>query len=95
MGLGGPVWHASAAPLPGAIYLPARLRRLALEALDGVGDARLGEWWEDTGGAVHCRRRLSIEEQQSVGPVVDIRGTQEVAARLAPLRAHLPSGWSE
>jgi hypothetical protein len=85
MGLGGPVWHASAAPAPGGFAPTAetRCRRAALAALDGVGDAELGEWHQWSGAAYHVRRRLSVEEQRSVGDVVDVRGTPEAARRLA------------
>lgn len=82
MNLGGPVWHASAASLPG-FNLPAYvLRAAALLAIKGVGDARLGEW-EEFGSAYHVRRRLNAQEQRSVGPVIDIRGTPEETRRLA------------
>jgi hypothetical protein len=87
MNLGGPVWHASAAPFPitGEIdwdYLKAR----AYAALEGVGDKSLGEWEEKGSKAFHLRRRLRDEEFKLVGPVVDIRGTPEVMVRLAPVR---------
>jgi len=83
MNLGGPVWHASAAPLRGLTWPPAVLQAAARMALNGVGDPRLGEWEEWTGFAFHVRRRLTAREQRSVGPVVDIRGTSEEADRLA------------
>ena len=35
--------------------------------------------------AFHVRRRLSVAEQQAVGPVRDIRGTHEARARAAVL----------
>jgi len=83
MGLGGPVWHASAASgFDGLIYPETELRRFALESLEGVGDASLGEWEEWTGYAFHIRRRLSAEEQEPIGEVVDIRGTPEARRRL-------------
>lgn len=94
MGLGGPVWHASAAPF-GGIPVKDTLRRIALGALRSVGDASLGEWQEWTGKAYHIRRRLSQPEQQSVGPVVDIRGTAEATLRLAAVSHLLPAGWTE
>lgn len=84
MGLGGPVWHSSAAPLPGLLALPSQCERLARKALDGVGDPFM-EWTEWTGRAFHLRRRLTVREEEKVGPVVDVRGTPEVAIRLANL----------
>lgn len=94
MKLGGPVWHASAAPLPGLRWAPAVLHAAAMLALKGVGDARLGEWDEYTGFAYHIRRRLSVSEQRSVGPVVDVRGTPEGARRMAMARRWLPAGYA-
>ena len=79
MGLGGPVWHASAAASEG---WRETLRRFALEALEGVGDADLGEWEEWTGYAFHVRRRLSAAEHERVGDVIDMRGTPEARRRL-------------
>jgi hypothetical protein len=80
------VWHASAAPFPGLLALPSQCERLAYGALNGVGDPITGEWTEWTGKAFHVRRRLTVREEESVGPVVDVRGTTEVARRLA----HIP-----
>lgn len=87
MNLGGPVWHASAAPFPiksklDFDYLKAR----ALAALEGVGDSSLGEWYEEGNKAYHIRRRLTAEESELVGPVIDIRGTPEVNERLQSVR---------
>lgn len=95
MNLGGPVWHASAAPLPGLSWPPQVLREAALLAIKGVGDASLGEWDEWTGRAFHVRRRLSAREQRNVGPVVDVRGTPEAERRLSVVRKWLPAGYSE
>jgi hypothetical protein len=62
--------------------------------LRGLGDPRLGEWREWTGtGYLHIRRRLSAAEQARVGPVADIRGTEEARARarvLGPRLALVP-----
>jgi hypothetical protein len=83
MNLGGPVWHASVA----GSLIKAVLQSEAERQLAGVGDASLGEWLEVTGKAVHIRRRLTEREQRAVGPVVDIRGSDEArmrAARLGP-----------
>lgn len=82
MQLGGPVWHAS---IKTKVLTPEHeLRRMARKVLDGVGDRRLGEW-EERHGAFHLRRRLSAIEAQMVGPVIDIRGTDEARRRAASL----------
>jgi hypothetical protein len=88
-GYGGPVWHASAAPL-GVTPVASHLRECALAALDGVGDASLGEWEEWTGRAFHVRRRLTDEECAGL-EVVDVRGTDEARRRLAAVRRFLPA----
>lgn len=91
MQLGGPVWHVSVAS-PG-LPLRARMEAECERQLSGVGDAALGEWREWTGRAFHLRRRLSVQEQRDVGPVVDIRGTKEArrrAERLGPMLAYVP-----
>jgi hypothetical protein len=80
MDLGGPVWHASVA----GSLIKAVLEREALRQLEGVGDASLGEWREPGEKAFHVRRRLSEREQRPVGPVMDIRGSDE--ARMRALR---------
>jgi hypothetical protein len=64
-------------------------------ALEGVGDAALGEWFEVGQVAVHLRRRLSAEEQKRVGDVIDVRGTPEAERRLARVRQWLPADYSE
>lgn len=77
------MWHASVA------YHGARRSRQAVEserferafrALRAVGDARLGQWCEQTDMATHLRRRLSIAEAEWF-TVRDIRGTAEAEAR--------------
>ena len=83
MNLGGPVWHASVA----GSLIKAVLWREAERQLAGVGDALSGEWRETGSKAVHLRRRLGEREQRAVGPVVDIRGSDE--ARMRAMR--LPS----
>jgi hypothetical protein len=93
MELGGPVWHVSVASHRG---IPIReiLEMAAERQLAGVGGAGLGEWREWTGYAFHLRRRLSVREQRAVGPVVDIRGTDEARARarrLGDMLAHVPA----
>jgi hypothetical protein len=88
-GYGGPVWHASCAGKGSR----TTLRSAALVALSGVGRSETGQWEEWTGRAFHVRRRLSPDEEQLVGPVVDIRGTPEADERrltaLAAIPAHL------
>lgn len=79
MELGGPVWHASVASR--SFPIAAVLEREAEAQLTGVGDASLGEWREWSGKAFHIRRRLSEREQQHVGPVMDIRGSDEARMR--------------
>jgi hypothetical protein len=77
MQLGGPVWHVSVA---GSV-IKTVLEREAGRQLLGVGDASLGEWREWTGKAFHIRRRLSEREQRTVGPVEDIRRSDEARMR--------------
>ena len=86
------MWHASVAPV--RQRFPAAVgEQLARLELEGVGDARLGEWVERTRVAVHVRRRLSAAEQVVVGPVVDVRGTAEAHQRFATMVNLLPVGW--
>jgi hypothetical protein len=90
MGFGGPVWHASVA-IPGlAMLYSVNLRTMAFEILNGVGDAKAGQWFEDRPKAFHIRRRLTPEEQERVGEAVDIRGTPEETQRFQHLLAALP-----
>lgn len=65
---------------------------LAYLALQGVGDATLGEWRE-TGTAVHVRRRLKPSEMRYAGirEVVDVRGTDEFTRRIRNIRPYLPA----
>lgn len=80
------MWHASARAEPPALALA-----LARRALDGVGDAALGEWVEHGGGGtVHLRRRVSVDEQERVGDVRDIRGTTEERVRVRVLLNDAP-----
>lgn len=62
------------------------LRRIAFDLLDGYGDASLGEWEEKGASAFHLRRRLSDAEAALVGPVVDVRGTEEAGRRVFAVR---------
>lgn len=79
-GFGGPVWHAS---VRGTGNQPASvLRRWAERALQGVGDAALGEWEEMGKSAFHLRRRLSVAEQiEAALSMRDIRRTDEGVRR--------------
>lgn len=92
MNLGGPVWHVSVASQ--GLPLRPRLEAECERQLSGVGDPVLGEWREWTGRAFHLRRRLAAREQRDVGPVVDIRGSEEArrrAERLGPMLAYVPA----
>lgn len=79
------MWHASVASQQ--IFLPdEELRRIAFKLLDGYGDAAAGEWEEKGASAFHLRRRLTDVEAELVGPVVDVRGTQEASRRIWRVR---------
>lgn len=67
-----------------------KLKRLALKALEGVGDVSLGEWLEWSGYAYHVRRRCSPEEAEIAGGLCDIRGTPEAVKRFEAIRHVLP-----
>lgn len=88
MHFGGPVWHVSVCNQL-TMRPSADLLTIAREELAGVGDPALGEWTEE-GSAVHLRRRLTPEEAQAIGPVVDVRGTWEAHKRIERLRRYLP-----
>lgn len=92
MEYGGPVWHVSTATT-GAQLSEQFLRECALEELRGVGNAALGQWEEWSGRAYHIRRRLSREEQKSVGDPLDIRNTPEALKRCAQVQQYLPLEW--
>jgi hypothetical protein len=83
------VWHASVASQKLALSAPAR-REIALDVLDGVGDAHLGEWYTAGEKAIHVRRRLSAKEQRQVGPVLDVRCDLEGQRRAAAVQQYLP-----
>jgi hypothetical protein len=69
---------------------------VAEQALAGVGDVSLGEWWERGPTAVHLRRRLSdAEVKEGDFIVTDLRGTSEAEARLTACARWLPAGWKE
>ena len=82
MQFGGPVWHASARSWTAADSLS-----LALRALEGAGDERLGQWVEQgNNGVVHVRRRLTpIEAARGRCELRDIRGTAEERERFSRL----------
>lgn len=85
-----PVWHASVAAYPIGARVSARvLRRVAFTVLASVGDRAAGQWEELGDVAFHLRRRLTAEEQASVGPAIDVRGTKEATSRLAAMPADL------
>ena len=71
------------------------LEIFARRALKGVGDAHLGEWvhrrQDGSKKFLHIRRRLTEEEAEIVGPVIDVRGTarHEEAARKAAGRMRM------
>jgi hypothetical protein len=71
------------------------LEAVIREALAGVGDASLGEWWDRRPHAIHCRRRLRPEEWGEQAWGQDLRGTAAGARRLATCRHWLPPDWSE
>lgn len=58
--------------------------------MDGVGDEASGQWEEYTGKAFHIRRRLTVEEQASIGEAIDIRGTKEAMNRINAVRIVVP-----
>jgi hypothetical protein len=89
MGFGGPVWHASAAPLSAEVDR-YQLKKRAFSALHDVGDKSLGQWEEWTGKAYHVRRRLSAKEESITGPMLDIRGTKEALERVEQLLRKSP-----
>jgi hypothetical protein len=68
------------------------LRTRAFQVLDGVGDASRGQWEEGGLRAFHVRRRVSVDEEATVGPAVDIRGTAEQRWRFAKVERYLPRG---
>ena len=90
------MWHASISfGRPSSRNDRRRSPAIAERALQGVGARGLGEWREEGDKAYHLRRRLSDEEADEVGPVIDIRGTDEAKQRLVGVAHMLPWGWSE
>lgn len=85
LGFGGPVWHASVMSKD-----PNFVRLHAEWALEGVGDAQLGEWREQH-SAFHIRRRLTLAEQQEYSiNMCDMRNTAGGYSRLQGLFAQHP-----
>lgn len=86
---GGPVWHASAR---GKTLSDSK--RLARAALNGVGDALLGQWEGVQGRPEiwHVQRRLTDAEREAfaVPAPIDIRGTDEERARIASVYEEAP-----
>lgn len=80
------MWHAS---VSGRAFGPVELQLYARQALESVGDPSK-EWHEWTGQAYHVRRRLTAEEEATIGPAVDCRGTAEWATRYYAIAHKLP-----
>lgn len=87
------MWHASVAPARGAQYGNDTLRKIAIQALAGVGDAAAGEWEEIGAVAFHLRRRLTEAEALLVGPVIDVRGTRDGQHRCARIQRYVARSW--
>ena len=60
-----------------------------------MGAEHLGQWIEANPDVYHIKRRLNPDEAALVGPLRDIRGTEEARLLLEPLRHLLPPDWSE
>jgi hypothetical protein len=88
------VWHASIAA-HSSVVTSEVLRRTAYAELDGVGDPAAGEWEDPRDGVFHLRRRLTVDEQATVGPAVDIRGTWEATKRHRRVARWLPAGFPQ
>lgn len=100
-GFGGPVWHASVS-MKSKLVIPnveSELLDRALRAIQGVGDATLGQWIEPSVSGtpvVHVKRRLTDEEWEGKPWGFDLRHTEEGRARI--LAAGCPqqvAEWSE
>ena len=87
LNFGGPVWHASV-----VAATPQSSRILAEQALQGRGDASLGEWVEQPMRAVQIRRRLTPDETILAGGLImiDIRGEPEEKKRMNALFRDVP-----
>ena len=80
------MWHASVA---GHALASKVRRRLAIQALQGVGNAAI-QWEEDRPTAYHVRRRLTDEEALRTGGVCDLRGSAEAWERFERIKTRLP-----
>lgn len=80
------MWHASVA---GHALASAVRRRLALQALHGVG-LETAQWEEERSIAYHVRRRLTDTEAVLVGAVRDLRKSVEGYERFERIKAELP-----
>lgn len=80
------MWHASVA---GHALASAVRRRLALQALRGVGLEVL-QWEDDRPTAYHIRRRLTETEQLLTGDVCDLRGKAEGLERFERIKTAIP-----
>ena len=81
------MWHVSTGPGETGADITV-LRSAALVILEGVGDPSLGEWEEEGEVALHLRRRLSAQAEET-GPVADIRRTPEAVMRALRLGGRL------
>lgn len=83
------MWHASVSAINDATAWG-----MASRALQGIGDAALGEWRErgSRRGIVHIRRRLTAAEREVAGGlgVRDVRGTVEERLRIRDLLRDAP-----
>lgn len=71
------MWHTSVS------HPDAKIRaQVARKVVKGLGSEKLGEWREQGQHVFHLRRRLTIDEEETVGAVKDLRGTQEGSKRL-------------
>lgn len=86
--MGGPVWHAS-----GRSKTRRAGEKIALRALRNVGDMDMEtRIFDGHDGIVHAQRRLSAKEcaDYSIGPLCDVRGSDEERARIATALSELP-----
>lgn len=83
------MWHVSCSKAP-----LEKLRRCCLVELAGVGRLEPDwNWWEEGQKALHLRRRLLPEEEESIGPPIDVRATPEAHWRYRKVINYLPKGY--